>query len=164
MEKKENGESRKERKVRALALEIALRGREEAKESATPNEIKEADEYLARLASFDGRVELGARLLVLQDTIERARQEGAYKIVLDGTARYAELAKLADFSSTFVSEREAHEEREAEALAYLESTGVIKQGLSLSEAARLVAQYVIDEILTRKIKEERKESQQWERS
>lgn len=155
MEKNQNGESRKERKVRKLALEIAVRGREEAAEDATPAEIKEAEEYLARLSSTDGRVELGGAMLVLQDTIERARCEGAYKVVLDAVARKAELTKLADFSTAIVNERTAQEEREALALGYLESTGVIRPGLDLLEAARLVAQYVVDEILPKKIKEEK---------
>ncbi len=160
MGKNQNGETRKERKTRALALEIALRGREEVKENATAAEIKDAEDYLADLASFEGRVELGGTLLILKDTIERARMEGAYKTVIDGAVRYAELARLVDFSSTITSARAAQEEREAQAVAYLESTGVIRSGLDLLEAARLVAQYVVDEILPRKIKEEKEGAKQ----
>ena len=160
MSKNLSGESAKERKVRDLALMIALRGSEEAKESASEEEIKRAEEYLARFATTDALVELGGTLLVLKDTIERARMNGADKVVIDGAARYAELAKLADFSQSYVSARAAQEEREARAVAYLESTGVIRSGLDLLEAARLVAQYVVNEILPRKIKEEKEGAKQ----
>lgn len=132
---------------RELALEIALRGRENV--GGTQEEKRRAEEYLAGLASLDGRVALGSTLLILQDTIQQARDEGAYKTVIDAAARYAELAKLAEFSQASNETRSAQSERETRALEYLESTGVIPTGLELPEAARLSAQYIIDDILSR---------------
>jgi len=136
---------------RALALEIALRGVEEARKTASPSAIRRAEEYLAGLATTDGRVALGGAVLILQNTIERANEDGAHKIVIDGVARLAELSKLADFSAQDVDARAAQSEREKLALEYLESTGVIDRGLELPEAARLVAQFVIDDIRAREI-------------
>ena len=145
----ETNEPKTDGSDRRLALEIAFRGEEEAKKHATPGAIQRAKEYLAALATTDGRVALGGTLLILQNTIERANENGADKVVIDGAVRYAELAKLADFSSVDVSARAAQSEREKIALEYLESTGVIQKGLELPEAARLVAQYVVDDILAR---------------
>ncbi len=153
-----NVESKKERKTRELALEIALHGVEEAKEFASPTEISRAEEYLASLASMDGRKALGEMLTILKGTIERAHMNGDDKIVIAAATRYAELAKLAEVSDAVVNERATSEEREAIALGYLESTGVIKKGLDLLEASRLLAQYVVDEILPRKIQEEAKKN------
>jgi len=144
---------KEESNARALALQIALRGKENLVD-ATPAEVKRAEEYLAGLATLDGRVALGSTLLILQDVMERARENSSDKLVIDAATRYAELCKLADFSQTDSETRSAQSERETLALSYLESTGVIPTGLELTEAARLIAQYVVDDILAREGKKE----------
>jgi len=145
---------------RELALQIALHGVEAVENAYSASAIQRARDYLSSLATSDGRVALGSTLLILQSTIEKAAEEGRDKIVLDGASRYAELAKLADFSAADVAARAAQSEREEAALRYLESTGVIPSGLDLAEAARLTAQYIIDDILSREPEKKEEETEE----
>lgn len=135
-------------RVADVALEIAQHGDESAKFVYSPQDVERARVYLATLASEDGRVALGKSLLLIQSVASDAYEKGDLKLVVEAAARKAELLKLAEFAEVDATARAESSQREERALAYLRSTGLVPDDVdAVEEAARLVAQYVVDKLL-----------------